>query len=123
MAVTSLGRALTTTAVAATASATSAPSSSTDGFLVQSSGRVRTLLTYAGTVSSCNLKIWFRDRLTGVWYEGAATDDLDALTPGGATPVNEARDWDAGAGSEVFFQIAAIAGGGTASVKLQAVHV
>lgn len=104
-----------------TSSSTSAPTAGTTGIYVPMS-RVRTLVDYSGTVTSCALTIWFRDQGTGIWYEGAATDDLDPLTPGGATPVNEAREWDVGLQQEVFFQVTAIAGGGTVAVRLQGIR-
>lgn len=121
MAVLDLGQDVTAVAIAATASTTTAPTGGTDGFLVSTSGGVRTLIAYTATVSSANLRLWIRDRETGVWYGGATTDSLSALAPGGASVVNEARDWYVGAGSEVFFQLAAVAGGGTVAVRVQGV--
>lgn len=123
MAVTSLSDTVkgTIAAIAATASATSAPTGSTDGFNTERFQRVRTLLAYSGTVSAINLRIWFRDRNTGVWYRGADTDTFDTLAPGGASPINESRDWETGTKQEIFFQIVAISGGGTAAVTLQPV--
>lgn len=109
----------TAAGVTATASATTAPTSSTDGFGTGPYPRVRTLILYAGTVSSINVRIWFRDRATGVWYRGADTDAFDALAPGGASAVAESRDWETGRNQEIFFQIVAIAGGGTAAIRLQ----
>jgi hypothetical protein len=121
MAATSLEKTISgsVAAVAATASATAAPSSTTDGFDTARFPRVRTLMAYVGTVSACNIQAWFRDRATGVWYRGAATDDFDALDPGGATPVNESRDWEVGRKQEVLFQVGSVSGGGTVAVKLQ----
>jgi len=117
-----INRHVPTVAVAATAAPTAAPGGGTDGIQIGESVLVRTFLTYAGTVNSCTLKLWVRDRDTGVWYEGATTDDLDPLTPGGAAPVNEVRDWDVGGGQEIAFQVAAIAGGGTAEVRVLGVE-
>jgi hypothetical protein len=85
-------------------------------------GRIQTLIDYTGTVTSCTLKLWIRDIVTGNWYEGATTDDLDPLTPGGASPVDEARDWDVGQQNEIFFQVTAIAGGGSVAVRVQGVR-
>ena len=109
-------------AVATTAVPTAAPGGGTAGIQVGEGVLVRTFLDYAGTVNSCALTIWFRDRETGVWYEGATTDDLDPLTPGGAAPVDEVRDWEPGGGQEIFFQVAAISGGGTVAVRVQGVR-
>lgn len=104
--------------IGATSVATAAPSALSDAYFSRTFARVRTLLAYSGTVTSCVVVIWFRDPVLPVWYEGASTTDLDPLTPGGASPVNEARDWDVGRGQYVTFQVAAIAGGGTVAVRL-----
>src|SRR4051794_34599338 len=103
--------------VAATAVATAAPSGATDGIQVGDPLTVRTLMLYAGTVNSCTVKMWLRNRETGIWYEGPTTDDLDPLTPGGVAVVNEVRDWRPGGGAEVFFQVTAISGGGTVTIR------
>lgn len=108
-------------AIAATAVATAAPSGGTEGIYVAQLGRVRTFLDYTGTVTSCTLKLWIRDIGTSGWFEGPTTDDLDPLTPGDASPVDEARDWDVGNENEVWFQVSAIAGGGTVAVRVQGV--
>jgi hypothetical protein len=94
----------------------------TEGILIGEPAIVRTLLLYTGTVNSCTVKLWLRNRETGVWYEGPTTDELDPLTPGGAAPVNEVRDWSPGGGSEVFFQVTAISGGGTVTVRVLGVQ-
>jgi hypothetical protein len=103
--------------IAATAAPTPAPGGGTQGIQIGESVVVRTFLTYTGTVTGATLKIWFRDRATGVWYEGASTDDLDPLTPGGAAPINEVRDWQVGGAQEVYFQLTAVTGGGTVEVR------
>lgn len=125
MAITDLSKQVTTVVVPATSVATAAPTGGTDG-IVTGTGRqgfhtVRTLIAYQGTVESAVIRIWFRDPVTNVWYEGATTDDLDALTPGGASPVNESRDWVVGYGSQVFFQVTSVQGGGTVAVRVQGV--
>jgi hypothetical protein len=107
-----------TLAVAATSAATAAPTSGTAGFVPGRSWLVRVLVAYSGTVSSCNLRFWFRDRASGTWYAGPTTDQLEPLAPGGASPVNESRDIEVGLGQEVYVQVAAIAGGGTVAVRL-----
>lgn len=107
------------TAIAATGSATSAPTGSTDGFQTGRFPRVRTLLLYSGQVDACNVRVWFRNRASGAWFRGADTASFDALAPGGASAVNESRDWETGAKQEIFFQIVSISGGGTAAVLLQ----
>jgi len=109
-------------AIAATAVPTAAPGGATQGIQIGESVLVRTFLTYAGTANAATLKIWFRDRATGTWYEGASTDDLDPLTPGGAAPVNEVRDWQVGGAQEVSFQLTAAAGGGTVEVRVPGVQ-
>lgn len=109
--------------IPATASASAAPSGSTDPIKSGKYRRLRTFLAYAGTVNSATVRIWFKDPGTTTWYAGADTDDLDALAPGGAAPVNEVRDWEVGQGAEVWFQLSAIAGGGTAAVRVQGVAV
>lgn len=113
-----LAREIVYDAIDATASTTAAPSAGTEPFFSHGYQRVRTLLAYSGTVSTCALKIWFRDPLLAVWYEGATTDDLDALTPGGASPVNEARDWDVGSATYFVFQVSTLTGGGTVAVRV-----
>ena len=62
-------------AIAATAAPPAAPGGGSQGIQIGESILVRTFLTYAGTVNAATLKIWFRDRATGVWYEGASTDE------------------------------------------------
>lgn len=111
----------TTVAVAASAAPTAAPSGDV-GIDTDRFDRVRTLFRYAGAVDSCSVRIWLRDRSSGDWYEGPTTDDLDPLTPGGASPVNEAREWEPGVHQEVYFQVVAIAGGGTVEVRAQGVQ-
>ncbi len=113
----------TVPAITATAAATTAPTSGTDGYWTGHYPRVRTLLAYAGTVDSCNLRIWFRDKSTNVWYRGADSDTFDALSPGGASSVNESRDWETGRSQEIYYQIVAVAGGGTVAVRLQPLDV
>lgn len=122
MAVTSVGSSTSVAAVAATASATSAPTDSTDGFVILQASdrpvtRVRLLVTYSGTVNSCNLRKWVRDG-SGSYHRDASTDDLDPLSPGGASPVNETRVFDVATGEQFFIQVSAVAGGGTVAVKL-----
>ena len=109
-------------AIAATAVATTAPTSETEGIYTADFERVRTLLSYSGTVTACVVKIWVRDQSTGTWYEGATTDEIDPLTPGGASPTNEARDWGVGGQTEVAFQVISIAGGGTVEVRVRGVQ-
>lgn len=125
MAVTSLDTTISGTlpAITATASATAAPGSTTDGFGTVRYPRVRALLAYVGTVSTCVLTAWVRDRQTGVWYRLRDTGigDTPALAPG-AGPTNEARDFEVGRQQEVFFQVSAITGGGTAAVRIQPVE-
>jgi hypothetical protein len=106
-------------AITATSSVTAVPDAATVPFLSRGFGRVRTLIAYSGTVNSCTIKIWFSDPEEVVWYAGATTDELDALSPGGASPVNEARDWDVGLGGFMWWQVSAVAGGGTVSVRVQ----
>lgn len=109
------------TVIMATSTATAAPGDGSVAYICGGIDRVRTLCAYSGTVTACAIRIWFRDPVEEVWYEGASTDDLDMLTPGGATPVNEARDWDIGSGSAITFQVASIAGGGTVTLRAQGV--
>lgn len=110
-------------AVPATAAATAAPGGATDGIATGRFGVVRTLCKYAGTVNACNVRAWFRDPADGAWFEGPTTDELDPLSPGGASPVNEAREWVMGRDTVVAFQVAAVAGGGTVEVRAQGVDV
>lgn len=106
-------------AIPATAVATVAPSG--EGIHSGRFSRVRTLFNYSGTVNACTAKIWFQDDATGEWYEGASTDDLDPLTPGGASPIDESREWDVGMAQEIALQIPTISGGGTVAVWVQGV--
>ena len=108
-------------AVAATAVATPAPTDADDGFDTGPYGTVRALLAYAGTVATCAVRLWVRDREGGEWFRAASTGELTALDPGGATPVNEARDWKVGRDAEVWFQVEEVSGGGTVEVRLQGV--
>lgn len=107
--------------VAATATPTGAPDADTDPLQARRLTRIRTLVTYAGTVNACAIRIWFRDPVSRAWYRGASTDDLDPLSPGGAAPVNEARDWEVGAYQDIAFQVITITGGGSVEVRAQAV--
>lgn len=113
-------------AVAATSAPTAAPTSGTDGFLTGLAGTgfktIRMSLDYAGTVTSAAVALWFRDPISDGWFRGATTDDLDPLRPGGASPVDESRDWEVGYGVEVYFQVTEIEGGGTIAVRLQGVR-
>jgi hypothetical protein len=116
MAVYDLYRFQTVEVIEATDAATAAPSSSTDGFITPQYNRVRLLFDYVGTVTACNVQIWFRDRVLGDWYLGIATDDGDALV---GSPTSEARDFECGYNAELYFQVESIAGGGTVAVRAQ----
>lgn len=123
MAATELERTIvngTLEAIAARGTTSTAPSSSTDGFDTGRFARVRTLLKYTATVDALNVQIWFRDRQTGIWYRGADTDSFDELAPGGASVINESRDWEVGRKQEIYFTFQAITvTGGTAALILQ----
>lgn len=127
MAVTDLNESLVSGSlegVAATNAATSAPSSSTDGFNTGRFPTVRTLLAYTAQVSACVVQLWVRDRNDGVWYKGLKTGDTGqlALAPGGASVVNEARDWTVGRNQEIFFQLSTVTvTGGTVALRIQGV--
>lgn len=105
----------TTPILAAASSAGAAPSGATTVHQLVRGNVVRAFITYSGTVNACAVRLWLYDG-TG-WYEGPSTDDLDALTPGGASPVNESRDWEIGDGQTFTFQLVSISGGGTAAVS------
>ena len=112
-------------AVSATSSATSAPSSGTDGYRLKPGKpgmkTIRTLFAYSGTVNAASVRLWVRDVGSATWYRGASTDDLRPHAPGGSGPVAESRDWEVGNNSECFFQVASISGGGTIAIKLMGV--
>lgn len=109
MAATQLGSRTAVNVIATGFATTAAPTLSTDGFLCGSDGGiVRTLVTYAGSVTAVVLRLWVRNRATGVWYRGASSTDTGAMTPASG---NDARDWMIGEGAEFTFQIESIAPG------------
>lgn len=125
MAVTSVG--FTATAViAASASAGSAPTGSTDGFRVDVrrgyGGRVRTLIDYTGAVTAANVRLYTREPGGTAWFRGISTDESGyPLKPANG---DESRDWDVGEGVEFTFVLESIApSGSTPTVAVKAVGV
>ena len=109
------------TTIASRSSASTVPDSTTDGIFTGKFTRIAMYLDYTGTVNSANVLLWVQDSETGTWFEGAATDSLDALTPGGASAVDEMRVWEVGQNQTVWFQLAAIAGGGSAAIRVSGI--
>lgn len=105
--------------IAATSTATAAPTNVTDGYGTGPVARVRTDITYGGTVTSARLRLWIRHPTTGIWFRSVSSDDIGALAP--TTTTAEVREWNVGFQTEVFVQLEAVAGGGTVAVDVQGV--
>ena len=110
MAATLVYDSVATPIVAATSTATSVPTSGTDGFKT-GLDIVRTFFDYTGTVTACVVRLYVRAK-DGGWYRGASSADGDALTG-----VDEVRDWMVGDGTEFTFVVESIAGGGTVAIS------
>jgi len=109
MAVTQITQTTPTSVIAARTTTSTAPTSGTDGFLCGSDGGVvRTMVTYAGSVTAVTLRLYVRNRVSGVWYRGASSADAGALTPASG---NDARDWVVGEDAEFTFAVEAISPG------------
>lgn len=93
-------------------SASSATAVPTDYIEVGQHDMIRCFCDYTGTVTSATLRIWFRDH--GVWYRG----DEVTLDPANG---DEARDWYVGENADIAFQVTAIAGGGSITVRVRVV--
>jgi hypothetical protein len=110
--------------IAATATATAAPTSSDDGFRFDDPVVVSTLVTYAGAVTAAALRLWVRDSESGEWFKGASSADTGALVP--STDGREARDWAIGQYREFTFQLESITPSGstpTVAVSVQGVRL
>ena len=107
----------TTPILTAASSPAPSPSGATTVHQLARANTVSAYITYNGTVNACAIRLWLYDGAN--WYEGPSTDDLDPLTPGGASPVNESRDWEIGEGQKFTFQLESISGGGTAAVSAE----
>lgn len=123
MAVTSVTSSAVVAVIAASATATAAPTASDDGFLVGADGGViRTLVKYTGAVTAAALRLWIHDDTNDVWYKGASTADLGALAP--TTDGAESRDWFVGEGVQCAFQLESITpSGSTPTVAVGAIGV
>lgn len=86
----------------------SAPDGNTTVIDTRFAGIVRTYVAYAGAVTSCRLRLWYKNRATGTWHRGPSSDDISALTPAGG---NDVRDWNVGKGQQVAFTVESIAPG------------
>lgn len=76
---------------------------------------------YSGVVDACNVRLWTID-VDGTWLEGGTTDELDALTPGGASAVDEGRIWEIGEGVGFTLQVASVSGGGSVQLSVTAIE-
>lgn len=110
---------ITRTILSAASSAGAAPSGAAAAHTLEKANVVRAYIKYAGTVNACAIRLWLYDGSN--WYAGESTDDVDPLAPGGASPINEARDFEIGSGQLFTFQLMSISGGGTAAVSATAV--
>lgn len=122
MAVTQLHSNVVSPVIAARSTASTAPTGATDGYLCGSDGgQIRSLVTYAGAVTAAVIRLWVRNRTSGVWYRGASSTDIGALTPASG---NDSRDWIIGEGAEFTFQLESISqtGGGTVAVDVVGVE-
>lgn len=125
MAITNLTKGGVVSVITATATATSAPTGSTDGYVTPYQvDTVRTFVAYSGAVTAAVLRLWVRDQSTGTWYRGASSTDVGALAP--TTDGEEARDWVIGQGVEFTFQLESITPSGgapTVAVRVQGVQL
>lgn len=123
MAVGSVGTSTATTIVAAAATAGSAPTAGTDGFVCDADGgRVRTLIDYTGAVTAAVVRLYVREPGgSGAWFRGVSTTESGyPLAPAN----DEARDWDVGEHSEFTFVLESISpSGSTPTVAVRAVGV
>lgn len=97
--------------IAATFTAGSAPIAATAGRICNApSGIIRTLVTYASTVTAAVLRLYTRSTPgVGEWFKCASTTDRDALAP--FTDGHEARDWFVGQGIEYLFVLESVSPG------------
>lgn len=124
MARTILGIGEAVTVIAARATAGSAPTGATDGFVSGADGgRVRTLIAYAGAVTAANIRLYTREPGGTAWYRGVSTDESGyPLRP--QTDGTSSRDWDVGEGVEFTFVLESISpSGSTPTVAVKATGV
>jgi hypothetical protein len=101
--------AVTNAGFAAAYVAGSSPSTGTTGGQTGSFGRVRTNITYAGSVTAATIRLYTRTGGAGTaWFRGASSDDISPLTPASG---NESRDWQVGAGVECSFVLESVSPG------------
>lgn len=124
MAVGSVSTNTSTTIVAASATAGSAPTAGTDGYVCDADGgRVRTLIDYTGAVTAAVVRLYVREPGGGgAWFRGVSTTESGyPLTPASG---DEARDWDVGEHSEFTFVLESITpSGSTPTVAVRAIGV
>jgi len=98
-----------------------APDGTTDAIFTGTSEIVRTLITYAGTVTAATIRLWIRNTLTGTWHKGALSTDVGALAPTGG---NQTIDWYVGPNVECTFTVETISPGtATNTIRVDAVGV
>ena len=74
----------------------------------------RVYFDYTGTVTACNLLLWFHRN--GTWYRASSTDDGAPLTG-----EDEARDFHVRTDASIGFTVESITGGGTVAVSVEGV--
>jgi streptogramin lyase len=110
-------------AIAAAATAGSAPSASDLGFSSGEFAVVRTFVTYAGAVTAAVIRCYVQPAGSTAWFRGASSADIGPLAP--TTGGKEALDWIIGKGHRVFFVLESItpsAGAPTVAVDVAGVE-
>lgn len=82
----------------------------TNGGQTGNFSRVRTNVTYAGSVTAARIRLYTRLPGGATWFRGASSDDVSPLTP---STGNESRDWQIGAGVEFAFVLESTSPGTT----------
>lgn len=113
------------TVIAASATAGSAPTGATDGYLTKANGgRVRTLIVYTGSVTACNVRLYTREPGGTAWFRGVSTNESGyPLAPASG---DESRDWDVGENVEFTFVVESISpgtSGNTVAIKAAGVEL
>ncbi len=106
--------------ITAAAAATAAPTAATVGDRNGNAKRVRLYITYGGTVTAAELRVWVQNPVDGNYFRGYRTA-TQALVPAN---VREIREYDIGSENTFFVQVVTLTGTTpTITVDVQAVRV
>lgn len=105
--------------ITAATAATAAPTAATAGDRNGNAKRIRLYITYGGTVTAAELRVWVKNPVDGEYARGYSTA-TNALVPAN---VREIREYDLGSENTFFIQVATLTGTTpTITVDVQAVR-